>query len=100
MNVNAPAVNSTSNAGPVEAPELTPSEYAKSASNLKLGAYLFTNFETFADPKNEGYITVDSLRKLAYWGPPYAHNVAKEILKRHDFMYALDVDGKGLLDSK
>lgn len=101
MNVNAPVVNSTNSTLPVEAPKLTPAQFAQSASNFSLGLYLFYNFETFADPKS-GYITPESLRKVANSGShaPIDRAFAAEISKRHDFMYALDKDGKGLLDSK
>ncbi|QHD08402.1 hypothetical protein [Pseudomonas sp. R76] len=101
MNVSAPVVNSTNSTVPVEAPKLTPAQIAQSASNFSLGFHLFFNFETFIDPKT-GYITPESLRKVAISGlhSPKDRAVAEETRKRHDFMYALDKDGKGLLDSR
>lgn len=77
----------------------------KPISNMDMKIHLSLNFDTYADPKNPGFITRESLRNVAYCGTQSGiaceHvDFARALLENHHLMEELDGYGKYKHDGK
>jgi hypothetical protein len=81
---------------PYPTPPCGPDPYYSRKNNEELAKELHRNFDAFRDPRNPGFVSVDSIRAMAEkgWSRDPATNanirLAKELLRRPDLMSALD----------